>query len=76
MQPAFAQNTLDLVQDGVNNSYKPPVLKGPTSIPQTMHFFDNHNGSIDQGIYFRKPEPALSVTSVLATNLLPIFLST
>lgn len=35
----YAQNTLELIQDGVNNSYALPVPKGPTSIPQTLAFF-------------------------------------
>jgi hypothetical protein len=57
-----AQNTLEFVQDGVNNSYQPPVPKGPTSIPQTLTFYQNKNGSTDGGIYFQKPESNLSVT--------------
>lgn len=59
---AFAQNTLEFVQDGVNNSYNPPVPKGPTSIPQTLSFFLNSNGSKDEGIYFQRPSSQLSVT--------------
>ncbi|MCF0073891.1 hypothetical protein LZD49_25650 [Dyadobacter sp. CY261] len=55
-------NTYELVQDGVNNSYAPPVPKGPTSIPQTMTFFYNKNGSADEGIYFQKLPSDLSVT--------------
>ena len=57
-----AQNTLEFVQDGVNNSYAPPVTKGPTSIPQTLQFFVNNNGSRDEGIYFQSPQKPLSVT--------------
>ncbi|MCE7065930.1 hypothetical protein [Dyadobacter sp. CY326] len=57
-----AQNTLEFVQDGVNNSYPAPVTKGPTSIPQTLSFFINNNGSKDEGIYFQKPQKPLSVT--------------
>jgi hypothetical protein len=60
--PVFAQNTLELVQDGVNNSYQLPVPKGPTSIPQTLSFFYNKNGGSDEGIYFQKLKPELSVT--------------
>lgn len=59
---AFAQNTLEFVQDGVNNSYSPPVPKGPTSIPQTLSFFLNSNGSKDEGIYFQKSQTPVSVT--------------
>ncbi|WAC15163.1 hypothetical protein [Dyadobacter pollutisoli] len=58
----LAQNTLEFVQDGVNNSYLPPVPKGPTSIPQTLTFYHNKNGSADDGIYFQKPQAPLSVT--------------
>ncbi|MEO6285889.1 MAG: hypothetical protein ABIN80_28970 [Dyadobacter sp.] len=58
----MAQNTLEFVQDGVNNSYHPPVPKGPTSIPQTLTFYHNKNGSADDGIYFQKPDANLSVT--------------
>ncbi|NIJ55059.1 hypothetical protein [Dyadobacter arcticus] len=57
-----AQNTLEFVQDGVNNSYTPPVPKGPTSIPQTLSFYLNKNGASDQGIYFQKSAKDLSVT--------------
>jgi hypothetical protein len=57
-----AQNTLEFVQDGVNNSTQSPVPKGPTSIPQTLHFFLNNNGGGDEGIYFQKPQKPLSVT--------------
>ncbi|ACT93299.1 hypothetical protein [Dyadobacter fermentans] len=55
-------NTYEFVQDGVNNSYQPPVIKGPTSIPQTLAFFYNKNGSVDEGIYFQPLKSALSVT--------------
>lgn len=55
-------STYELVQDGVNNSYQLPVPKGPTSIPQTMTFFYNKNGSTDEGIYFQKLKSELSVT--------------
>ncbi|KQS27682.1 hypothetical protein [Dyadobacter sp. Leaf189] len=58
----FAQHTLEFVQDGVSNSYKPPVPKGPTSIPQTLSFFFNRNGNTDDGIYFQKPEKELTLT--------------
>ncbi|MCF2492716.1 hypothetical protein [Dyadobacter chenhuakuii] len=61
-QTTIAQNTLEFVQDGVNNSYRPPVPKGPTSIPQTLSFFVNNNGSKDEGIYFQKPQSDLTVT--------------
>ena len=57
-----AQHTMEFVQDGVNNSYKPPVPKGPTSIPQTLTFFQNPNGNTDGGLYFQKPQQPLSVT--------------
>ncbi|MCF0062324.1 hypothetical protein MUK70_02785 [Dyadobacter chenwenxiniae] len=60
--PASAQHTLEFVQDGVNNSYNPPVPKGPTSIPQTLAFFLNNNGSKDEGIYFQSLQSRLSVT--------------
>ncbi|SKB74727.1 hypothetical protein [Dyadobacter psychrophilus] len=59
---APAQNTLEFVQDGINNSYNPPVPNGPTSIPQTLSFFLNSNGSKDEGIYFQRPSSQLSVT--------------
>lgn len=59
---SFAQSTLEFIQDGVNNSYEPPVPKGPTSIPQTLSFFYNKNGSVDEGIYFQKVKMGLSVT--------------
>ncbi|SEJ55668.1 hypothetical protein SAMN05216327_112230 [Dyadobacter sp. SG02] len=55
-------STYELVQDGVNNSYQLPVPKGPTSIPQTLTFFYNKNGSTDEGIYFQKLKSELSVT--------------
>lgn len=61
-QQASVSSTYELVQDGVNNSYQPPVPKGPTSIPQTMTFFYNKNGSSDHGIYFQKLKSELSVT--------------
>ena len=61
-QGANVPNTYELVQDGVNNSYRQPVPKGPTSIPQTMTFFFNKNGSADEGIYFQKLKSDLSVT--------------
>lgn len=57
-----AQNTLEFVQDGVNNSILSPVAKGPTSIPQTLQFFLNNSGSTDDGIYFQKLQKPLSVT--------------
>jgi hypothetical protein len=57
-----AQNTMEFVQDGTYNSYAPPVPKGPTSIPQTLAFFSNKNGSQDEGIYFHKPPSELTVT--------------
>lgn len=57
-----ALSTYELVQDGVNNSYQPPVPKGPTSIPQTLTFFYNKNGSTDEGIYFQKLKSEISVT--------------
>jgi hypothetical protein len=60
--PLAAQNTLEFVQDGINNSYQPPVPKGPTSIPQTLNFFSNKNGSQDEGIYFQRPTTDLTVT--------------
>ncbi|WP_229206928.1 hypothetical protein [Dyadobacter crusticola] len=59
---AIAQHTLEFVQDGVNNSYNPPVPKGPTSIPQTLSFFLNRNGNSDDGIYFQKPANELTLT--------------
>jgi hypothetical protein len=58
----LAQNTLEFVQDGINNSYEPPVPKGPTSIPQTLTFYQNRNGSQDDGIYFQKSPAPVSVT--------------
>lgn len=61
-QASFAQNTLEFIQDGINNSYQPPVPKGPTSIPQTLSFFFNKNGSTDDGIYFQKVKTGLSAT--------------
>lgn len=61
-QGANVLNTYELVQDGVNNSYPQPVPKGPTSIPQTMTFFYNKNGSTDEGIYFQRLKSELSVT--------------
>ncbi|SDG47954.1 hypothetical protein SAMN04487996_11928 [Dyadobacter soli] len=61
-QGANALSTYELVQDGVNNSYQQPVPKGPTSIPQTLAFFYNKNGSTDEGIYFQKLKSGLSVT--------------
>ncbi|GGH49815.1 hypothetical protein GCM10007423_52060 [Dyadobacter endophyticus] len=61
-QSANLLNTYELVQDGVNNSRQLPVPKGPTSIPQTMTFFFNKNGSTDEGIYFEKLKSELSVT--------------
>lgn len=61
-QGANVPNTYELVQDGVNNSYQQPVPKGPTSIPQTVTFFYNKNGSTDEGIYFQKLKSELSVT--------------
>jgi hypothetical protein len=57
-----AQHTLEMVQDGVNNSYQPPVPKGPTSIPQTVTFYQNQNGSSDGGLYYQKPQTPLSAT--------------
>jgi len=57
-----AQHTLELVQNGIHNSYKPPVAKGPTSIPQTLSFFMNHNGSANDSTRFRESVPGLSVT--------------
>jgi hypothetical protein len=60
--PVFAQHTLEFVQDGVNNSYKPPVPKGPTSIPQTLSFLFNRNGNTDEGIYFQAPKQELKLT--------------
>ncbi|WP_229208636.1 hypothetical protein [Dyadobacter luticola] len=60
--PLYAQNTLEFVQDGINNSYPLPVPKGPTSIPQTLTFFLNNNGSTDDGIYFQKAPRNISVT--------------
>nr|WP_295923349.1 hypothetical protein [uncultured Dyadobacter sp.] len=59
---ANAQATLELVQDGVNNSREMPVPKGPTSIPQTLKFFSNKNGSTDDGIYFQELRSPLSLT--------------
>ncbi|WP_229204032.1 hypothetical protein [Dyadobacter alkalitolerans] len=56
------QNTLEFVQDGANNSFSPPVPKGPTSIPQTLNFFLNNNGGSNEGIYFQKAQSPLSVT--------------
>lgn len=61
-QSANVLSTYELVQDGVNNSYTLPVPKGPTSIPQTLTFFYNKNGSTDEGIYFQKLKSELSVT--------------
>ncbi|GGN05013.1 hypothetical protein GCM10010967_45060 [Dyadobacter beijingensis] len=61
-QGAIVPNTYELVQDGVNNSYQLPVPKGPTSIPQTLTFFYNKNGSTDEGIYFLPLKKALTVT--------------
>ncbi|OJV21909.1 MAG: hypothetical protein BGO21_25485 [Dyadobacter sp. 50-39] len=61
-QSSFGLNTYELVQDGVNNSYQPPVPKGPTSIPQTLTFFFNKNGSADEGLYFQRMKSELSVT--------------
>ena len=60
--PAAAQNTLEFVQDGVNNSYELPVPKGPTSIPQTLVFYQNRNGAADEGIYFEKQASPVTVT--------------
>lgn len=57
-----AQGTLEFVQDGVNNSRGLPVPKGPTSIPQTLNFFHNKNGSTDDGIYFQELRSPLSLT--------------
>lgn len=57
-----AQNTMELVQDGTFNSYEPPIPKGPTSIPQTLAFISNKDGSRDEGIYFYKPQSALTLT--------------
>ncbi|WP_031530543.1 hypothetical protein [Dyadobacter crusticola] len=57
-----AQNTLELVQDGTHNSFPPPIAKGPTSIPQTLHFFTNKDGAFDKGIMYQKPLNDLSVT--------------
>ncbi|MCE7062027.1 hypothetical protein [Dyadobacter sp. CY343] len=62
ISPVFAQHTFEFVQDGVNNSYKPPVPKGPTSIPQTLSFFFNRDGNADRGIYFQKLQESLSLT--------------
>ncbi|WP_035362075.1 hypothetical protein [Dyadobacter alkalitolerans] len=62
LNSAHAQNTLEFIQDGVNNSYKPPVPKGPTSIPQTLGFFLNNNGRSDAGIYFQPLQNPLLVT--------------
>jgi hypothetical protein len=59
---AWSQNTLEFVLDGVNNSYSLPVPKGPTSIPQTLTFYVNKNGSADEGIYFEKSRTDLAVT--------------
>ncbi|TLU96874.1 hypothetical protein [Dyadobacter sediminis] len=58
----FAQNTMEFVQDGTFNSYEPPIPIGPTSIPQTLAFFTNKDGSHDEGIYFYKPQSALTLT--------------
>lgn len=60
--PTNAQGTLELVQDGVNNSREMPVPKGPTSIPQTLKFFHNKNGSTDDGIYFQELRSPLTLT--------------
>jgi len=57
-----AQHTLEFIQNGTYNSYKPPVPKGPTSIPQTLKFFMNHNGSVDDSVRYRESVPPLSVT--------------
>lgn len=61
-QKSAVSNTYELVQDGVNNSYPPPVPKGPTSTPQTLTFFYNTQGSTDEGLYFQKMPTDLSVT--------------
>ncbi|WP_225865785.1 hypothetical protein [Dyadobacter aurulentus] len=62
LNPVFSQNTIEFVQDGTHNSYSPPVLKGPTSIPQTLRFFINQDGNSDRGIYFQKLEKDLQLT--------------
>lgn len=62
LSSTFAQNTLEFVQDGSNNSYQIPIPKGPTSIPQTIKFYQNNNGAVSKGIYFHLPQRALLVT--------------
>lgn len=57
-----AQNTLEFVQDGFNNTYPGQVPKGPTSAPQELHFYFNKDGSTDQGIYFLPIKHPLTVT--------------
>lgn len=57
-----AQNTLEFVQDGFNNTYAAQVPKGPTSAPQELAFYFNKDGSTDQGIYFLPMKHKLTVT--------------
>lgn len=60
--PTSAQNTLEFVQDGFNNSYPAEVRKGPTSASQELAFYFNKDGSMDQGIYFLPMKHKLTVT--------------
>ena len=57
-----AQNTLEFVQDGFNNTYRGQISKGPTSASQALTFFFNKDGSLDQGIYFLPMKHKLTVT--------------
>ncbi|MGG7666961.1 hypothetical protein [Dyadobacter sp. BHUBP1] len=56
------KNTLELVQDGISNSIKPPIPIGPTSIPQTLSFYLNRNGAGNGAKYFDPAKKPLTVT--------------
>lgn len=60
--PLLAQNTLEFVQDGFNNTYPAQVPKGPVSGSQELAFYFNKDGSTDQGIYFLPMKHKLTVT--------------